>query len=198
MTQLRIVLAAVAASLALGIVGVPVAGASNGTTVPPKVTKIPALDTVPVTGTAKGGKRFTGRYAIQRFLVHNGKVVAYGTLTGRLKGRQVKRYGVMIPVDTSSLGAPGGARAAATCPVLDLRLQPIDLNLLGLRVHLDTVHLAVDAQSGSGNLLGNLLCGVVGLLDQNPLSGLVGNLQQLSAALNSIVSLLGGVQATQP
>lgn len=49
--------------------------------------------------------------------------------------------------------------------ILDLRLRPIDLDLLGLKVHTDTIHLNITAESGSGELLGNLLCAVAGLLD---------------------------------
>jgi hypothetical protein len=43
------------------------------------------------------------------------------------------------------------------CTVLDLTLGPLDLNLLGLMVHLDTVHLVITADS-EGGLLGSLLC----------------------------------------
>ena len=48
---------------------------------------------------------------------------------------------------------------------MNLSLGPLDLNLLGLVVHLDEVDLTIDAESGSGNLLGNLLCAVAGLLE---------------------------------
>jgi hypothetical protein len=51
------------------------------------------------------------------------------------------------------------------CEILDLVLGPLDLDLLGLVVFLDTVHLNITAQQGPGNLLGNLLCAVAGLLD---------------------------------
>jgi hypothetical protein len=44
-------------------------------------------------------------------------------------------------------------------------LDQVDLDLLGLQVHLDTVHLNITAQSGPGNVVGNLLCAVAGLLD---------------------------------
>ena len=80
---------------------------------------------------------------------------------------------------TSLLGVSG------SCQILDLTLGPLDLNLLGLTVHLDTVHLNITAQSGSGNLLGNLLCSVAHLLDSN------GSGQALSNLLNHIFSLLG-------
>jgi hypothetical protein len=47
------------------------------------------------------------------------------------------------------------------CPILDLTLGPLDLNLLGLIVHLDTVHLVITADS-EGGILGQLLCGLAG------------------------------------
>ena len=69
--------------------------------------------------------------------------------------------------------------------MLDLSLAPLDLDLLGLVVHLDNVHLNITAVPGAGNLLGNLLCAVVGLLDP------LGPLSQIVALLNQILALLG-------
>jgi hypothetical protein len=39
------------------------------------------------------------------------------------------------------------------------------LNLLGLVVNLNQVHLTINAVQGPGNLLGNLLCAVANLLN---------------------------------
>jgi hypothetical protein len=47
------------------------------------------------------------------------------------------------------------------CTVLNLMLGPLDLNLLGLMVHLDRVHLRITADP-EGGLLGSLLCGLAG------------------------------------
>ena len=47
------------------------------------------------------------------------------------------------------------------CTVLDLVLGPLDLNLLGLMVHLDRVQLRITADP-TGGLLGSLLCGLAG------------------------------------
>ena len=68
--------------------------------------------------------------------------------------------------------------AAGTCDILHLTLGPLDLNLLGLVVHLDQVVLDITAQSGAGNLLGNLLCAVAGLLD-NPFDTILAELTNL-------------------
>jgi len=75
-------------------------------------------------------------------------------------------------------------QATGSCQILDLTLGPLDLDLLGLVVHLDTVHLNITAQRGPGNLLGNLLCAVAGLLDAN------GGANSLAMLLNQ---LLGGL-----
>ena len=54
-------------------------------------------------------------------------------------------------------------------------------------MHLDKVVLNITAVPGAGNLLGNLLCAVAGLLDNTPLGGL---LPQLSTLLTSILGIL--------
>ena len=92
---------------------------------------------------------------------------------------------VAMPVATGNGITPLGR---ATCDILSLVLAPLDLDLLGLQVHLDRVVLNIVAVSGAGNLLGNLLCAVAGLLDGNtPLSGI---LSQLNRLLNQILGLL--------
>lgn len=205
MTRFRIVLLAGLATLAFGAISVPVASASNGTTVPPKTSSLPALKTVAVHGVAKNGKQFNGTYAIQRFVAGAHKVFAVGTLKGTLKGRHVTRYNVMMPATLAGSGSPvSGAQAAqVSCSVLQLQLGPINLNLLGLRVQLFggtnpanalPVTLLITAEPGPGNLLGNLLCGLTGALNQpGILSQLSGNLQQLSSTLTSLTSLLGAL-----
>jgi hypothetical protein len=78
-------------------------------------------------------------------------------------------------------------QAAAVCDILHLVLGPLDLNLLGLKIHLDKVVLDIVAETGAGNLLGNLLCAVTGLLD----GGLEGALGRLVNLLNDILGRLG-------
>jgi hypothetical protein len=77
------------------------------------------------------------------------------------------------------------------CPILHLELGPLDLDLLGLEVHLDRVVLDVTAQPGPGNLLGNLLCAIVGLLDGVDLSGVLADL--LQRLLDALIRLLEGI-----
>ncbi|GAB3191293.1 hypothetical protein GCM10027261_00710 [Geodermatophilus arenarius] len=77
------------------------------------------------------------------------------------------------------------------CPILDLNLGPLDLNLLGLHVHLNEVVLDVEAIPGPGNLLGNLLCAIAGLLDGVDLGGVLGNL--LQELIDALIRLLEGI-----
>jgi len=86
---------------------------------------------------------------------------------------------VTIPVNTTN-----AANAPLACGILNLTLGPLNLNLLGLVVTLNQVHLTITAVPGAGNLLGNLLCSLVGLLNGG------GSLSAISALLNSILALL--------
>ena len=57
--------------------------------------------------------------------------------------------------------APGLAQVGQVCTILDLVLGPLDLNLLGLMIHLDRVHLTITADP-NGGILGSLLCSLAG------------------------------------
>jgi hypothetical protein len=82
------------------------------------------------------------------------------------------------------------------CPILHLELGPLDLNLLGLRVQLNQVVLDVTAIPGPGNLLGNLLCAIAGLLDDFDLNSVLGDLlRNLIDALIRLLQGLGGGSA---
>jgi hypothetical protein len=128
---------------------------------------------IPVHGTTSGGGSFTGTVNINRFVASRGKLSAVGTVTGTL----TKPGGTTQQV-SHALQLP--LTANGTCKILHLELGPLDLNLLGLMVHLDKVVLDITAQSGPGNLLGNLLCSIAHLLDRNaPLAGVVNKLNRL-------------------
>jgi hypothetical protein len=64
-------------------------------------------------------------------------------------------------------GAGGEITTQAVCKILDLDIGRIHLDLLGLVVDLAPIHLDITAVEGPGNLLGNLLCALVGILDPN-------------------------------
>jgi hypothetical protein len=79
--------------------------------------------------------------------------------------------------------------STATCKILHLVLGPLDLDLLGLHVHLNKVVLDITANQGPGELLGNLLCALSHLLD----GGLPSVLSNLLTAVERIVSALGSL-----
>jgi hypothetical protein len=168
---------AMTASLSLVAVG-------NANAAPAQSAQQPAgTVTRPVTGSftdASGGTgTFSGQFAITRFINQNGSVAAVGTVTGTL----TDSAGTVLGTDSQQVTAPVEL-LQATCEILNLELGPLDLDLLGLVVHLDEVLLNITAEQGPGNLLGNLLCAVARLLDPNQTNGLV-------ALLNRILSILG-------
>ena len=129
---------------------------------------------VPIAGTGPGGT-FTGAFQLQRFATQDGALVAVGLLTGTL----TTAAGVVTSIArTVSLPVTVGD---TTCEILHLDLGPLSLDLLGLQIDLSRVVLDITAQAGAGNLLGNLLCAVAGLLD-NP-GGLARLLNQILGAL---------------
>ncbi len=74
------------------------------------------------------------------------------------------------------------------CTILNLSIRPITLNLLGLVVRTSRIDLRIDAVRGPGNLLGNLLCGLTGILDPPALGGATGG--QLASILNAILQFI--------
>ena len=158
-------------------------------------------------GTTASGRHVRGVFVSKRFMMQGDQLVARGVVRGKIKrpgpDRKFVKRGVIIPVKSvdGASAAPPGARAdaafppppgAGACNVLNLVLGPLDLNVLGLQVHLNQVVLNIIGQTGSGQLLGNLLCAVAGLLDPGPLSGL---LTQLQGLLSQILGALGGLRA---
>lgn len=147
-----------------------------------------ALST-PITGTVEDGGTFEGNFVINKFMVHKGQLVAKGKISGTLYDEAGNVIGdaptrtVFMPV--SGDDSASALSVAQTCDVLNLVLGPLDLNLLGLEVHLDTVVLDIIANP-AGGLLGDLLCAVANLLD-NPLSDLF----EIAGLLNQILDLLG-------
>jgi len=91
--------------------------------------------------------------------------------------------------------ASSAALAGAACPVLDLSLGPVDLNLLGLEVSLDNcnngpVTLDITAVPGAGNLLGNLICALTNALNGGAnLNGILAILQHISNIISGLAFL---------
>jgi type IV secretory pathway VirB2 component (pilin) len=184
-SRLMRLLALVVAVATLGLVGGVGAGLAGAA--PPEVV---GKKTVQVRGTADDGSKFNGQFTVTNFREATtpnspSPFEAVGDLTGKLihpgqgaAAQTVSQSGVAMPA----------AVGQASCQILDLVLGPLTLDLLGLQVHLDTVHLNITAVPGAGNLLGNLLCAVAGLLDP---SGAITNLTQFLTLLNQLLGLLG-------
>ena len=159
--------------------------------------------TTSAAGTTTTGLPVTGTFKITSFKMIDGVINAVGTFTGSVNGAAPVTTAATAPVTKINGTGVGGASttaaaaaAAGSCQILDLTLGPLDLNLLGLVVHLNQVHLNITAQQGSGNLLGNLLCAVAGLLDNTGGvggGGLSGLLQGITNLLNQILGALGGI-----
>ena len=131
------------------------------TTVPATLNGLPTQATLTVTN----------------FINRAGQTLAVGN---------VAAGGVTVPFQAPVAPAPPTAAAASTgsCQILNLVLGPLHLDLLGLVVDLNQVHLTITAQQGSGNLLGNLLCAVANLLNgSGGGGGLAGLLNQILGQL---------------
>jgi len=140
--------------------------------------------------------------------LQDGQLVASGNVTAFIKGKTFTRTFSGVPINISL--APN--QAVTTCPILDLQLGPITVDLLGLVVETSPICLEITAHQGGG-LLGDLLCSIAHLLQtgvslndilaglstsgdlQNLLTGLTdllnGALGNLSQAILTAISLVG-------
>ena len=177
--RLRTRIATAGTALAvIGAVGIlPGAAASQAAPAPTAAAPqaAPAQTTLPVTGTLADGTAFTGQLSNLSTSVVNGVL----TLTGTITGTGIPAGGTTFSTPIQDLAASNG------CTILTLDLGPLHLDLLGLVVDLAPVNLDITAVPGAGNLLGNLLCAVAGLLDGG------GPLQGIAALLNRLLTGLG-------
>jgi len=139
------------------------------------------LTDVPVTGALSDGGSFVGNLDLTSITR-----TATGALqfAGNLTGTATDAGGATTAIDqdfTAVLGSLTGADSGK-CAILHLDLGPLNLDLLGLQVDLSEIILDINAQPGPGNLLGNLLCAVAGLLDNGP-----------AGALNNLLSIINGL-----
>jgi hypothetical protein len=151
--------------------------AATASAAPPQTGAI----TAPITAAQSGGT-LDGVFQITGFTVNQaGQLVANGVFNGTavIDGVTQTLTNVAASSVVTNQAAGGG------CQVLDLVLGPLHLDLLGLVVDLNQVHLDITAQPGPGNLLGNLLCAVTGLLDGTGSGNVLTNL------LNLLNGLLG-------
>jgi len=119
-------------------------------------------------------------------LLMNGQLVATGNAAVTIHGRTTT-VPFSSPVDIT-------VAQAGVCPVLDLRLAPIHLNVLGLAVDTSPICLTITAIQGGG-LLGDLLCSLGNLLNQGlSINDALATFSpsQLNTLLGGITSLLNG------
>ena len=133
---------------------------------------------IPVAGALSDGGSFAGNLTLTGITR-----TATGALqfAGSLTGTATNASGVTSPVNQTFTAVAGSLTEPdpGKCDILFLDLAPLHLDLLGLEVDLSQVVLDVNAIPGPGNLLGNLLCAVVGLLDGGP-----------TTALNNLLSII--------
>jgi hypothetical protein len=202
MSRMRLAVTAVMATCGLMLVGGT--SAANAQDVSRLTQVVPMSGTVTKGG--QKGKQFTGTYTIQRFVTSGGKLYSVGKLKGKAGKKKVSKENVRVPAAVANnAAAPAGTATASqvpplplpplpagnACSILSLDLGPINLNVLGLVIRTNQIQLRIDAVQGPGNLLGNLLCGITGLL--NPVTGgtPVANtpLGQLAQILNALLAL---------
>ena len=192
----------IAAMLAVAITAGLVIGPAALTSAHPTKTKGSNFKRLPVHGHVDGtGKKFWGTMKVKKFKTNaaGDKLKVVGEVSGRLvnsNGKVLKRVDgrrVVAPVQNMSVdgaqptGTFDASASAATCKILRLVLGPLHLNLLGLVVDLNRVVLTINAESGPGNLLGNLLCAIAGLLDPGPTAPI---LDSIANILNAILGIL--------
>jgi hypothetical protein len=148
------------------------------------------------TGTWTDKQGRTGQAVVsivpQKFWNDGGDLMMRSKVTTTLKGARgsVPHTKTMdLKVQDVTTGSAARGVSAASCDIVNLVLGPLDLNVLGLEVHLNQVVLDIIGSTGAGNLLGNLLCAVAGLLDGGAALG------QIAALLNQILAILNGLGA---
>jgi hypothetical protein len=196
---------AILLSMSLGWAASPPSGAHAASSSAHVSKAVTAQVTGKFTGTSgglTGPGTFAGTIRVRHFVVANHKLVAQATIQGTLKDAHGKtksvNQSVALPVQSFGSGtgtqfssnvASASTAHQASCNILTLNLGAIHLNLLGLVVDLSPVNLTITGQTGPGNLLGNLLCGVAGLANGG-LSGLVQTLlADIAMLLNQVLAL---------
>ena len=153
----------------------------------------PAVDLTGQIDQTIAGNAIAGVVSITRFAqAPDGGLLASGVITGTANGTAFTQAFTDLPVALASGAAAAASDEVTTmahteggCGILFLDLAPLHLDVLGLNVDLSQVVLDISAVPGAGNLLGNLLCAVAGLLDNG------GPLQGIGALLNRLLTGLG-------
>ena len=178
MRSLRLPILALALAVGTAFTAAPASAAQPAATA--------SAVTVPITGSGPNAT-FSGVFTLTRFANQSGQLVAVGTLSGVVTNLAT---GVTSTV-SQVVALPVSPAVDPRCTILDLTLGPLHLDLLGLVIDLNQVHLTITAVSGPGNLLGNLLCAVAHLLDSNATGNALAT--ALANLLNQILAILQGL-----
>lgn len=147
------------------------------------------LQNLPVTGSIQEDDdddegTFRGTVSITEFKYVNGQLLVSGVIIGRVTSddetTKINKVFTDVPARLTDEVPPtltddddeddeDYRQKQLVCDILFLFVGPIFLDVLGLQVNLLPIVLDINAVSGPGNLLGNLLCALVGLLDEVPL-----------------------------
>ena len=73
--------------------------------------------------------------------------------------RELRKTGTLRPIGLTVPVTAVASQAAPVCSVLELTLGPLNVNLLGLFIDLNKVHLTITADP-AGGVLGSLFCGL--------------------------------------
>jgi hypothetical protein len=138
------------------------------------------LTNLPVRGKGKKGT-FKGTLDINEFKEENGKIVALGTVKGKLTGKDIRDKKVNNEKVKVPVSITGEVQAQAVCEILNLVLGPIRLDLLGLHLRTNTIRIRLFATPDG--LLGSLLCGLSGPIDLSNLAVLIGLLNDILCEL---------------
>lgn len=164
-----------AATLLVAFMGAFVLAPMSASAAPKTASPVNVAGTATdLTGTAIGD--FTGTISNLSTSVNSaGQLVLNGVLNGTVTTATGAIDIVNQAFSTLLTPAVGGS-----CTILTLDLGPLHLDALGLVIDLNQINLDITAVPGAGNLLGNLLCAVAGLLDNGgPLTGISGLLNNL-------------------
>jgi hypothetical protein len=107
-----------------------------------------------ITGQRRGGVLGQLFCSLAGSRLASSRAAAVKSLNHALRERPMHPLRFAVPTGRAAQAVPAG-----TCAILDLVLGPLHLNLLGLVVDLNRVHLTITGNP-AGGLLGRLLCGV--------------------------------------
>jgi hypothetical protein len=166
--------------LTIGALGLAPAASASAASAPTAASA--ATSTATATSTINqvipGVGTFVGSFTPTGFSNQGGQLAVTGVVSGSL----TTLAGAVVPVTQTVTTTVASATTTNGCKILDLVLGPLHLDVLGLVVDLNQVNLDITAVPGAGNLLGNLLCAVAGLLDG-------GGITNLANLLNSLLGL---------